>query len=289
MLTREITDNKTLTIKSSYHSEYQQSRKSLVLVLLCHLQFSVLLMFFYLLGKLLLRGKFEPLVSCLFRSAWLPARVADISCGGLGTQFYLQLILCQSGRWEHWRQRRKSAPRNPRWPRRPGRFAQWDRREDKQAYRVSLHEVMSQGQLFMAVIGFVWKTLSFGGGFCLHHVLAACTFKCLCNLCVVLLVVGIQCLEYCVVLAQSFWTTVGSRGHHPQEPQLEEHRAAFQLPTTCCLCLQGIQIWWEITSLDIRATDTFWNCSLHLYSKHYSSYLDLKCSEKYMVLLVCTP
>lgn len=27
MLTREISDNKTLTIKSSYHTEYQQSRK----------------------------------------------------------------------------------------------------------------------------------------------------------------------------------------------------------------------------------------------------------------------
>ena len=36
------------------------------------------------------------------------------------------------------------------------------------------------------------------------------TFKCLCNLYVVLLVVGIQCLEYCVVVAQSVWATVGA-------------------------------------------------------------------------------
>lgn len=31
MLTREIKDNKTLTIKSSYHTEYQQSRKEQIL------------------------------------------------------------------------------------------------------------------------------------------------------------------------------------------------------------------------------------------------------------------
>lgn len=34
--------------------------------------------------------------------------------------------------------------------------------------------------------------------------------KCLCNLYVVLLVVGIQCLEYCFVVAQSVWAAVGT-------------------------------------------------------------------------------
>ncbi len=35
-------------------------------------------------------------------------------------------------------------------------------------------------------------------------------FKCLYNMYVVLLVVGIQCLEYCVVVAQSVWAAVGA-------------------------------------------------------------------------------
>lgn len=60
---------------------------------------------------------------------------------------------------------------------------------------------------------------------------------------VVLLVVGIQCLEYCVVVAQSVWAAVGARGHHTKEPQLQEHGAALQLPTTRHLCLQGVEVW----------------------------------------------
>lgn len=67
-------------------------------------------------------------------------------------------------------------------------------------------------------------------------------FKCLCNLYVVLLVVGIQCLEYCVVVAQSVWAAVGARGHHAKEPQLQEHRAALQFPPPRHLCLQGVQV-----------------------------------------------
>lgn len=67
-------------------------------------------------------------------------------------------------------------------------------------------------------------------------------FKCLYNVYVVLLVVGIQCLEYCVVVAQSVWAAVGARGHNTEEPQLQEHRAALQLPTPRRLCLQGVQV-----------------------------------------------
>lgn len=75
-----------------------------------------------------------------------------------------------------------------------------------------------------------------------HTVHVPSVFKWLCNLNVVLLVVGIQCLEYCVVVAQSDWATVGARGHHAQEPQLQEHRAALKLLAPCCLCLQRIQV-----------------------------------------------
>lgn len=63
-----------------------------------------------------------------------------------------------------------------------------------------------------------------------------------CNLCVVLLVVGIQCLEYCVVVAQSIRAAVGARGHHAKESQLQEHGAAVQLPAPRRLCLQGVEV-----------------------------------------------
>lgn len=67
-------------------------------------------------------------------------------------------------------------------------------------------------------------------------------FKCLRNTCVVLLVAGIQCLEYCVVITQSFWAAVGARRHHAKEPQFQEHGAALQLPASCRLRLQGVQV-----------------------------------------------
>lgn len=47
----------------------------------------------------------------------------------------------------------------------------------------------------------LWKNLS---AHCVH------IFRCLCNMYVVLLVVGIQCLEYCVVVAQSIRAAVGA-------------------------------------------------------------------------------
>lgn len=66
--------------------------------------------------------------------------------------------------------------------------------------------------------------------------------QCFRNTFVVLLVVGIQCLEYCVVITQSFRATVGARGHHAKEPQLQKHGAALQLLASCRLCLQGVQV-----------------------------------------------
>lgn len=86
------------------------------------------------------------------------------------------------------------------------------------------------------------------------HSSAPCVhiFKCMCNVYVVLLVVGIQCLEYCVVVAQSIWAAVGAWGHHAKEPQLQEHGAAFQLPTPCHFCLQGIQVRWESVHINTK-------------------------------------
>ena len=80
----------------------------------------------------------------------------------------------------------------------------------------------------------VWEHLTLG-----HTV---CTIHRLVIMYVVLLVVGIQCLEYCVVVAQSVRAAVGARGHHTKEPQLQEHGAALQLPAPRRFRLQGVQV-----------------------------------------------
>lgn len=196
------------------------------------------------------------LSSCSFRCTWFPARVAGLSGGGLRPQLHLQLFLCQSGWRQHCRQCWKFAPCDPWWPGGPWRYPQWNWREDKQTHRVPLHQVHTPPLVFWAILLLKHHCCILptkGSSRCICEVRvfvknfsAHCVhiFRCLCNMYVVLLVVGIQCLEYCVVVAQSIRAAVGAWGHHTKEPQLQEHGATLQLPTPCRLCLQGVQVRW---------------------------------------------
>lgn len=58
----------------------------------------------------------------------------------------------------------------------------------------------------------------------------------------ILVVVVIQCMECCPVLTQGLRTALVPRRHHSEEPELQERRAAYQLPATRRLCVQGVQI-----------------------------------------------
>lgn len=80
MLTREISDNKTLTIKSSYHTEYQQPSNEWTTTTLSHSielhkePNKLMLLLSHLSHSVLIHSSRHP---------WFPARVAGLSSGGL--------------------------------------------------------------------------------------------------------------------------------------------------------------------------------------------------------------
>lgn len=191
-----------------------------------------------------------------FRRTWLPARMAGISGGGFRPQLHIQLFFSQSRWGQHCRQCWKFAPCDTWRPGGPRGCAKWNRREDEQTHRIPLHQVRVAPlvKLYCWSDALAYKCSS--RCVCEVHVFVVHTvcaqFKCLCNMYVVLLVVGIQCLEYCFVIAQSVRAAVGARGHHAKEPQLQEHGAALQLSTPCYLCLQGVEIRCETDHVNAR-------------------------------------
>lgn len=66
----------------------------------------------------------------------------------------------------------------------------------------------------------------------------------------ILVVVVVQCMECCPVLTQGVRTALVPRRHHAEEPELQERRAAHQLPATRRLCVQGVQIRYFRLTLD---------------------------------------
>lgn len=142
MLTREISDNKTLTIKSNYPTEYQTSSERMIQHTYfsfeeSHVSIGVCAKKTATTNKKSLCDSFI----IFFRCSWFLARVAGIPGGGFRPQLHLQLFIHQSWRRERCRQCGKFTLGDPRWPRGPWRCKQRKWREDKQTHRVPFHEV----------------------------------------------------------------------------------------------------------------------------------------------------
>lgn len=137
MLTREISDNKTLTIKSNYPTEYQTSSKTksntLIFALRSNRIYSILTKQGHQMRKLC------NLCITSFRCSWFLARVAGIPGGGFRPQLHLQLFIYQSWWRQHCRQCGKFTLGDPRWPWGPWRCIQRKWWEDKQTHRVPFH------------------------------------------------------------------------------------------------------------------------------------------------------
>lgn len=158
MLTREISDNKTLTIKSSYPMEYQATGKrktpnTFLFPFRCNSIYTVIFNTDVdVLNQwqvIKMRKRFHSVSSFItsLRCIWFLARVAGIPGGRLWPQLHLQLLIYQSRWWQHCRQCGKFTLGDSRWPWGPWRYTQRKWRKDEQTNRVPFHQVQAKTPL----------------------------------------------------------------------------------------------------------------------------------------------